>query len=206
MAQHLWRAVGLCKLTALSCCNITRLSSSLQPVKASGPSDPVKRKAPYDRKKEFRRMKRLTDPEWTLRDRAFTLKRVNKHRASLTDEQLQENLRRNAEAQRTRWAEDPEVRFRQWLSNLLRQHAWVRERLPWKHHSPVLYKDKVQHTCNTCLVPRFPGAYRLWWASHDGKHYQCNACHSHGSNIMPEGYEDVSSMTELRKRMDELGH
>lgn len=204
MAQHLWRVVGLCKPTALSLCKTSRLFSSFHPVKAY-PSDPVKRKALHDRKMEYRRMKRLTDLEWALHDKAVNTKHYN-YRAYWADEKRQSIYQNNNERVRRKCAEDPEYRLRVWLTTSVRRNAFMRERLPWKSHTPVLYQDKVQHTCSTCLVPRMAGGCKLWWASHDGEHYQCSPCYFNGSNIMPKGYEDVSSMAELKKRMDELGH
>lgn len=205
MAQHLWRAVGLCKPTALTSCNISRLFSSFHTVKAY-PVDPAEKKARYDRMMEHRRMKRLTDPEWTLHARAVSLKYYTKHKSKWTDEHRQSIYQKSAESTRRRCAEDPEYKLRAWLPTAVRHNAFVRERLPWKSHTPVLYQDKVQHTCSTCLAPRMAGGYKLWWASHDGEHYQCGPCYLNGSNIMPKGYENVSSMAELRKRMAELGH
>lgn len=207
MAQHLWGAVGFCKPTVLSftLCSISRVFCSFHSVKAPS-SDPVKRKAQYDKRLENNRLKRVTDPEWTLHNRALHLKACTKHKAKWTYEHLQEVYQKEAERKRTRRVEDPKFRLKEWLSKIVRRHAWTRERLPWKTHYPVLYQDKVQHTCSTCLVPRFGGGYKLWWASHDGEHYQCGPCYLNGSNVMPKGYENVSSMPELRKRMEELGH
>jgi hypothetical protein len=82
----------------------------------------------------------------------------------------------------------------------------VRERLPWKSYTPVHYEGKVQHTCHTCLIPKRGGAFKLWFESHDGDDYQCPTCYLRGSNMMPEGYENISTMAELKKRMDELEH
>ncbi|KEQ73716.1 hypothetical protein M436DRAFT_72125 [Aureobasidium namibiae CBS 147.97] len=193
MAHHLWKAVGLCRPSVQSFISISRVSySSSHPVDEST-SELLEKKITRDKKREFRRMKLLTDPEWTLHIRKRAQKNHTKYRASRTEEHYQAILQRNAEARRTKRAEDPEFRFKEWVSSIVRSRAWIRE-------------HRVQHTCSTCLVPRLGSAYKLWWASHDGKHYQCGPCYLNGSNIMPEGYEDVSSMAELRKRMDELGH
>jgi hypothetical protein len=129
-----------------------------------------------------------------------------KYKASLTEEEYQQRLLKNRQARQQRYREDPEYKFRVWLTDTVRTHAWVRERLPWKTFRPVFYKDKVQHVCSTCLIPRYGSAHKLWWASHDAEHYQCNPCYMNGSDVMPKGYEDVSSMAGLKKRKEELGH
>jgi hypothetical protein len=75
--------------------------------------------------------------------------------------------------------------------------------------SEVVMRERLysmQHTCHTCLIPKRGGAFKLWFESHDGDDYQCPTCYLRGSNMMPEGYENISTMAELKKRMDELEH
>ena len=205
MAHHLWKAVGLCKPTVQSFISISRVFYSSRPVDEST-SELLKKKLKNDKIGAYRRMKRRTDAEWALHHREASHRRQTRYRASLTDEQVQELLRGQHEQQRRKYAEDPAHRLKVWLPTVVRRLVWIRERLPWKTHTPVLYQEKVRHTCSTCLVPRRGCAYKLWWASHDGKHYQCGPCYLNGSNVMPKGYENVSSMKELKSRMDELGH
>jgi len=205
MAHHLWKAVGFCKPTVQSFISISRVFYSSRPVDEST-SEILKKKLKNDKPSEFRQMKRLTDAEWTLQARKRDHHYSTKHKASWTEDHARYVLQRNAEVRRTKRAEDAEFRFKEWLSGVVRRHVWIRERLPWKTHTPVLYQDKVRHTCSTCLVPRLNGAYKLWWASHDGKHYQCGPCYLNGPNVMPKGYENVSSMKEFKSRRDELGH
>lgn len=151
-------------------------------------------------------MKCRTDPEWTFARRRIAREAAAKYAASLTEGQYQQYILNKRETNRQRYREDLEYKFRQWLTVTIRSHAWLCERLPWKTHKPVFYEDKVQHACSTCLIPRYGGAHKLWWASYDGKHYQCNSCYFNGSDVMPKGYEDVLSMAELKKRMEKLGH
>jgi hypothetical protein len=202
MAQHLLKAVGLCKPTMFS---ISRVFSSLHPANVDL-SDSVKRKTENDKHAEYFRLKRRTDPEWALRRQASEQRATTKLQAKWTEERYQQCLQYNREHRLKKLAEGPEYRFKEWFNSVVRKYGWMRERLPWKTHTPVLYEEKVQHTCNTCLIPKFGGAFKLWWASHDGQHYLCNACYHKGSDMMPEGYEDVSTTAELRKRRDELGH
>jgi hypothetical protein len=205
MAQHLLKAVRVCKSTVLSLSSISRVFSSFRPLKERS-SDPEKKKIRPEKHAQYYRMKCRTDPEWTLARRRIAREATAKYAASLTEGQYQQYILNKRETNQQRYREDPEYKLRQWLTVTIRSHAWLRERLPWKTHKPVFYEDKVQHACSTCLIPRYGGAYKLWWASHDGKHYQCNSCYFNGSDVMPKGYEDVLSMAELKKRMEELGH
>jgi hypothetical protein len=203
MAQHLWKAVGWCKPTVRSLFNISRVFSSSRPINGT-PLGPVQKN--YDKQTADRRLKRSTDPEWALREQAIRRRADKKYRAKWDEECDQQKLRYYREHQRIKFATDPQFRLNQWVNSLLRKHSWVRERLPWKSYTPVCYEDKVQHTCHTCLIPKRGGAFKLWFASHDGEHYQCPSCYLRGSNMLPEGYENVSTMAELKERMDELGH
>jgi hypothetical protein len=166
----------------------------------------VQRKIWNDKQTAARQLKRRTDPEWALRRQAIERRADKNHRAKWDEERYQQQLQYYREHRRTKIAKDPQFRLKLWVRSILRRHSWVRERLPWKSYTPVHYEDKVQHTCHTCLIPRRGGAFKLWFASHDGEHYQCPTCYFRGSNMMPEGYENVSTMAELKKRTDELGH
>jgi hypothetical protein len=205
MAQHLWKAVGWCKPTVRPLLSISRVFSSSHPINGT-PLDPVQRRIRNDKRNEYYRLKRRTDPDWALKRQARELKATTKTQAAWSEERYQQQLEYYREYHRTQLAKDPQYRSKIWLKEILRKHSWARERLPWKSYTPVLYEDKVQHTCHTCLIPKRGGAFKLWFANHDGKHYQCPTCYLRGSDIMPQGYEDVSSMVELKKRMHELGH
>ena len=204
MAQQLWKAFGLYKPTVLSVSSISRTFSSFHPFNNS--SDPAKEKARLEKQAEYHRRKRRTDAEWALARQRTHSKSRAKQRANLTEEQYQQYLLHNRQVRNKLYAEDPARRLRLTIGDVVRRHDWVRERLPWKTHTPVVYQEKVQHTCSTCLIPRYGGVAKLWWASHDGEHYQCNACYFKNSDFMPKGYEDITSRAELRKRRDELGH
>ncbi|KEQ66211.1 uncharacterized protein M437DRAFT_62437 [Aureobasidium melanogenum CBS 110374] len=50
------------------------------------------------------------------------------------------------------------MRFRYWLTHGSKK---LREGLIWKTHVPILYKDKVKHTCVGCGYPPW-GGLKLW--------------------------------------------
>ncbi|KAG9659223.1 hypothetical protein KCU95_g19788, partial [Aureobasidium melanogenum] len=68
------------------------------------------------------------------------------------------------------------MRFRYWLTHGSKK---LREGLIWKTHVPILYKEKVKHTCVGCGYPP-RGGLKLWYVS----------------KAMPVGYEDMFSSSE----------
>jgi len=82
------------------------------------------------------------------------------------------------------------------------QHEWVCL-LPWKTHSPVVFKQKVYDRCARCESARH-ASLKLWWRS--PTETICNLCHAKQdwNDAMPQGYEDVRSMKELRARKKQL--
>lgn len=83
-----------------------------------------------------------------------------------------------------------------------RQHLWFR-RLPWKNHNPFLTEERVEDHCARCRYNRHR-RLRLWWRSKDET--ICNSCYTNGEwkDIMPQGYEDVKTLKEIRARKEEL--
>lgn len=85
------------------------------------------------------------------------------------------------------------------------KHSWVRQ-LPWKSHTPIVTQDKVRQICATCGSYRIDGA-KLWWRRHnpsDPPLFDCQRCYMKNFQHMPEGYENVSTYTELKARKEEL--
>lgn len=206
MAQHhLWKVVGLWKPTVSSLPYISRAFSSSHPVN-NRTIDPVKERIRIEKYNEYCKEKRRTDPEWLLRRQEIQKRFDLKYLVSLTPEQWEARFQRGRELRQKKNAEDPRNRLVEWVKTVVRRYGWVRDRLPLKTHTPVFYEEQVRHTCSSCLVPKWGGAYKLWWASHDGEHYLCSSCYCKGTDIMPKGYEDVLTIRELRKRMKELGH
>lgn len=82
------------------------------------------------------------------------------------------------------------------------QHEWVCL-LPWKTHSLVVFKQKVYDRCARCESARH-ASLKLWWRS--PTETICNLCHAKQdwNDAMPQGYEDVRSMKELRARKKQL--
>lgn len=105
-------------------------------------------------------------------------------------------------------------RFRQWCT----RHAWFRENLPWKSFKPVLYERKVEHHCEGCDWTK-KGGRKLWWKkiqsstpapATETDSWLCTNCYipkaADWEEAMPRGYEDLTTMEEIAKRRDQLGH
>jgi hypothetical protein len=112
-----------------------------------------------------------------------------------------------------------QARLRRWCYI----YSWVRDQLPWKAYKPELYESKVQHHCTGCVfIPKT--GYKLWWRHINGsvdheqlnpgaestsaiEKYMCSACYvkTGWENMMPQGFEDVTTMKEVRIRAEELG-
>jgi hypothetical protein len=102
------------------------------------------------------------------------------------------------------------------------KYDWFRNKLPWKAYIPKLYKEKVQHHCTGCKF--VPHGKKLWWCHIDrsmhheqsdtspedssatGKHMCPNRYLKTGwENAIPQGFEDVKTIKEVRARARELG-
>ncbi|THW34306.1 hypothetical protein D6D25_05310, partial [Aureobasidium pullulans] len=70
--------------------------------------------------------------------------------------------------------------------------------LPWKTHRPVRTSLKVEQKMLTMLSPQ--------WQSLTSEESLCNRCYAKPSwpEVMPEGYEDVTTMRGVAKRRKEL--
>ncbi|THX23243.1 hypothetical protein D6D12_08557 [Aureobasidium pullulans] len=75
--------------------------------------------------------------------------------------------------------------------------------LPWKTHRPVRTSLKVERTCPNCTALK---SLKLWWQSLTSEESLCNRCYAKPSwpEVMPEGYEDVTTMRGVAKRRKEL--
>ncbi|KAI5254389.1 cytidine deaminase-like protein [Aureobasidium subglaciale] len=192
MANNIWTRVGACRKSLLSSPVVSKLFFSSHPI-LTWSSDPVKKKLEVEKYKEYRRQRRQTDPEYATRLRQIDLKYRQQHQQMLRD----------------RWVDfyhaDNGFRAACRLDALVRKNQWVRECLPWKPYRPVLYKEKVKHTCSTCLITRLNG-FKLWWKELEFERYQCHRCYCKRSEHMPEGYEGIMDLKGLRRRKEELGH
>jgi hypothetical protein len=82
------------------------------------------------------------------------------------------------------------------LNNVICRQQRSNQEWAWKHHTPVLDEDRVDHTCTACGNIRFP---KLWWKekllgkatdanSHQDR-YMCNSCLANDWELMvPEIY------------------
>jgi len=89
------------------------------------------------------------------------------------------------------------------ISNWCWAHDWIRQ-LPWPTHQPQFFEQKMELHCTDCLWSK-RRALRLWWQDAKGTHI-CTACYTKPdwSEIMPKGYEDVTSMRDFRARKQQL--
>lgn len=153
------------------------------------------------------KQRRLTDAEY-----------VREYRARRRGRQINRPLHQSmaywkavAKQEAHRKQIDPAYAFYRAVRHWLKKYQWVRESLPWKQHTPVLYNHKVEHRCEKCLVTRFGGA-KLWWQKRevpgqdDNKSYECHRCYCTGLDKLPKGYEDIPEITlaALRARKIEL--
>lgn len=101
-------------------------------------------------------------------------------------------------------------------------YDWFRNKLPWKAYIPKLYIEKVQHHCTGCKF--VPPRKKLWWCHIDrsmhheqsdtrsenssatGKH-TCPDCYVKAGweNAIPQGFEDVKTIGQVRAQPRELG-
>lgn len=92
-----------------------------------------------------------------------------------------------------------------YLYNWCTKKTWVREQLPWRTHTPIFNPQSIALHCTGCDQARCGGS-RLFWLTHDSDQYLCNSCYAKRdwTDIMPTGYEDCSSVTEMAARMQQL--
>ena len=155
--QPFWRLSGLRALLT-SATNQLRTFSSSHAAKGCS-LDPVKRRAQMDRHNEIKRLRRQSDPDWLRRERQTVRNSVRRAKWRETNrETVLEYLR---EFCKQRYAHDPRHKLRKRMHDLAMAHAWFREKLPWKSHVPIRYDEKVQHSCEKCIVTRF-GGFKLW--------------------------------------------
>jgi hypothetical protein len=99
------------------------------------------------------------------------------------------------------------------LMNWGTRYAWFREDLPWKSYQPVYQDNPVERRCEDCDWTRRGGS-RLWWKKIQSSPigvdiWLCHSCYvpeSDCKEAMPRGYEGLTTIKEIAKRRDELGH
>ena len=94
------------------------------------------------------------------------------------------------------------------------RYAWFREDLPWKLHKPIYHEERVEHHCEGCNWTR-KGGYKLWFrkisspSTAEADSWLCSKCYFPKADCrqaMPKGYEDLTTIKEIAKRREELGH
>lgn len=109
---------------------------------------------------------------------------------------------------------DERRRFYRRMLNWGMRYPWFRENLPWKSHQPVHYAKDVEHHCEGCNWIE-KGGKRFWWrkieqpSTTDADSWLCTSCFvpkTDWQEVMPKGYEDLTTIKEVAKRRDELGH
>lgn len=157
--------------------------------------------------RQWRERRRL-DPDFLTKSRERDRFRDAKRKPNL-DMDRQRQLQR--EAMSRLMQTNPAYKLRATMQNLVLRNPWVREELPWKTHTPILYPAKIEHKCAKCVVTRH-GGNKMWWKRKldldpdDNELYECHKCYFTGSEAMPEGYEDIKevTLTALKKRKIEL--
>ena len=105
------------------------------------------------------------------------------------------------------------TRFLTSMTDWSRRSAWFCD-LPWKSHQPVYYDKRVEHYCEGCKWA-VKGGRKLWWKqiqsspTAEADVWLCNSCYVPETNCrdaMPRGYEGLTTIKEIIKRRDELGH
>jgi hypothetical protein len=105
-------------------------------------------------------------------------------------------------------------KFYQNIMNWCKRYAWLREDLPWKSYRPFWHESKVEHHCEGCNWT-MKGGNRLWWLkivsslTTKADSWLCHGCYvprSDCKEAMPRGYEGLTTIKEIAKRRDELGH
>lgn len=167
------------------------------------------------------REKYYTDPEYRRR-RIDQIIAAEQRRL-----QKEPNFRKRKAAYKRLWhlehAREESVRRANRFIMWCYKKSWIRQNLPWKSHIPKMYEEKVEHYCTACKFVHKNG-YRLWWQHMDQstghkqtnaglgnpsatEQYLCSASYlkTGWENIIPRGFEDVTTLKELRARARELG-
>lgn len=180
-----------------------RLLSSSR-VNPTWSKDPFIHRRRLDVWNERRKMLRRTDPDWQMKTNHHRIGYC--HRQAAEDPDWVDNQhRRFREYHAQRYAEDQTMRLMKRLSFWVRSISWVREKLPWGSHRPVLHSAPVKHCCEYCGLTR-PGGMLLYWRNiARPASYSCHACYvKRPEGCMPKGYENVTSFKELVARKNQL--
>ncbi|KEQ76980.1 hypothetical protein M436DRAFT_78708 [Aureobasidium namibiae CBS 147.97] len=129
-----------------------------------------------------------------------------------------ENVQRARETTRLYYLAHKEDERRLFYMRLIKwctRYTWFRETLPWKSDSPVLYEHRVEHHCEGCNWTK-RGGRKLWWKkipsspATEVDSWLCSDCYvpkaADWGEAMPRGYEDLTTIKEVAKRRDQLGH
>ena len=145
--------------------------------------------------------RRRTDEDWHKKLLAMQREASRRTRAKHPESVTKDN-----ERSRERYATDFRFKLSKLLSVWTRNHAWVREELPWKSHRPVLYTSPVQHRCESCGITRRGGLLLVWQSIAQPDSYSCQSCYLNQDMeaCMPKGYEDVRDLGELVARKKKL--
>lgn len=150
---------------------------------------------------------------WRKQDPEYLTRRRKRDRISFARNGPKKDLNRRRqqirEALTRRKQTDRAYKLRITIQSLLLQHSWLREHLPWKTHTPILYPEKVDHKCAKCIVTRHGGFKMCWKRKTDldqdvNEIYLCHKCYFTGSEAMPEGYEDIEEPTVKKLKVRKL--
>lgn len=119
----------------------------------------LKRREKMSRWDEERYFKAYTDPDYNRKFRRYK----NKSRRRFSqDPKNRETIARWWRAALERQRQDPYHYIKKNIRTWLKSHAWVRDELDWKSHTPVYYGVKVVKTCESCNIEQ-AGGHALWW-------------------------------------------
>lgn len=146
-----------------------------------------------------------SDPEkWKtkLSRNSFYIHRRYTEDPDFRNKRISESLSRHKKSYQT----NEKYRNRRIMTGWIVKYTWFREHLPWKSHHPVLYSQKVVHTCTRCGVTRRDGL-KIWWESDEPENYICHGCYAKAdwNEMMPEGYEKCRTKKDMVARMQQLG-
>ncbi|KAI5250259.1 hypothetical protein E4T43_00234 [Aureobasidium subglaciale] len=157
------------------------------------------RRRQNDRRNERRRIRSHTDPVY--KENLLIWHKAN-HDAHI------KQMRSCAQARR---ASDPAYVLRDRVHHLV-QYAWARKDLPWKTHQmwqmlgvKVWWREK-QYQGEDNGKQDLEDQGQAGEAGDDGNKYLCHSCYFTGPEAMPEGYEDLLKITDIKKRKKQLGH
>jgi hypothetical protein len=165
-------------------------------------------------------MKYYNDPEW--RRRWLDMTDAARLRRLQYDPEARDRKLAQSRAWYTQHGKGEYLRFKRLLEWCYR-HDWIRHNLPWKTRRPKLYLTQVEHHCTGCGHTEKNG-FKLWWRqinrsidhkqlnpgledASNTEEYMCSSCMSKTGweNMSPRGFEDVTTIKEVRIRAKELG-